>query len=255
VPVLRETRAYPDLVRSLIGQCRAESRAPGGSRDRARRSAAEALELARRLDLAPLRSEAAALLRRDIDIRPAVRDRKGEWRVILLTDIVGSTSVSQLLGDLRYHQLVMQHHALVRQCIEKEDGREFGDSGDGLFVWFASTEQAVEAALAIQDETTLAMASEGHRLAIKISLSGGEPFIRDDRPYGLIVNRAARLIELAKGGEIVADEAVTEDLDRTRVDVRLGTAVELRGIGEHRPAWITGPEGGMESAVEPQQER
>jgi class 3 adenylate cyclase len=243
VPVLRDTGAYPELVRALIGQCRADSRARGGSRDQARRSATEALELARRLDLAPLRAEAAALLRRDIDIHPAVRHRQGEWRVILLTDIVASTSVSQHLGDLAYHQLVMQHHALVRRCVEEHGGHEFGDTGDGLFAWFSMTDEAVDTALAIQDEATLAPAQpSGHRLGVKVALSGGEPLILDDRPYGLIVNRAARLVALAKGGDIVADEAVTDDLDQSRVEITMGTPVELKGIGEHRPAWISGRE-------------
>jgi class 3 adenylate cyclase len=239
LPVLREAKAYPDLVRALIGHSRAESRASGGSRDRARRSAAEALELSRRLDLAPLRAEAAALLRRDIDVHPAVRERQGEWRAILLTDIVGSTTVSQLMGDLAYHQLVMQHHELVRRCVAEHGGQEFSETGDGLFTSFPTTGQAVAAAFAIQDEATLApTGGGGHRLGIKIALSGGEPLIRDDRLYGLIVNRASRIIELAKGGDIIADEAITDDLDPTRVEIRLGMPVELRSIGEHRPAWI-----------------
>ncbi len=240
VPQLRDAGAYPDLVRALIGQCRADSRSRTGSRDRARHAATEALELARRLDLASLQSEASALLRRDIDVHSTIRRRQGVWRVILLTDIVGSTLVSQHLGDVAYHRLVMVHHGLVRECIEQRGGNEFGDTGDGLFVWFSSTEEALDAALAIQAETTLALSlASSHRLAIKVALSGGEPLFQDGRPYGVVVNRAARLIGLAKGGDIVADEAVTEDLDRSQVEIRFGSPVELRGIGEHRPAWIS----------------
>ena len=139
--------------------------------------------------------------------------------------------------------MVMVHHALVRECVAQRGGTEFGDTGDGLFVWFFSTGEALDAALAIQAETTLALSlASSHRLAIKVALSGGEPLFHDDRPYGVVVNRAARLIGFAKGGDIIADEAVTEDLDRSRVEIRFGPPVELRGIGEHRPAWISGRE-------------
>jgi adenylate cyclase len=187
-----------------------------------------------------LQSEASALLQREIDIHTAVRRREGVWRVVLLTDIVESTRVSQNLGDVAYHRLVMSHHALVRRCVEPRGGNEFGDSGDGLFVWFDNTEMALDAALAIQAETTLAPAlGPSHRLAVKVALSGGEPLFHDGRPYGVVVNRVARLIGFAKGGDIIADEAVTEDLDRSRVDVRYGAPVDLRGIGEHRPAWVS----------------
>ena len=83
----------------------------------------------------------AALLRRAFGGVPAVAGRPSEkWRVVMLTDIVGSTKVSVELGDEKYVELVSAHHALVRRSLAATRGTEFGDTGDGLWSWFGSLE-------------------------------------------------------------------------------------------------------------------
>ena len=66
-----------------------------------------------------------------------------------------------------------------------------------------------------------------------MGLAGGEPLFHDGRPYGQVVNRAARVVGLAQGDQILCDEAVASSLP-TEVVGTAGPAVMLRNIGEHR---------------------
>ena len=66
-------------------------------------------------------------------------------------------------------------------------------------------------------------------LKIRIGLHTGEAEIRDGDYYGTALNRAARLMDLAHGGQIVVSQ-VTEGLVRDA----LGDGVELVDLGEHR---------------------
>ena len=73
--------------------------------------------------------------------------------------------------------------------------------------------------------------SSGTELLAKVSLAGGNPYFAEGRPYGLVMNRAARLSGLAAPGEIVVDEAVVAELPDS-VSVIGTSTFELRGIGQ-----------------------
>ncbi len=75
---------------------------------------------------------------------------------------------------------------------------------------------------------------------MKVGLAGGEPLFHDGRPYGLVVNRAARLVGLAAGGQILCDEAVAGSLPADVQGVP-GPTVSLRNMGEHRIVEIRRP--------------
>jgi class 3 adenylate cyclase len=239
VPRLREGGAYLELAMALTSWAKAEARRAGGSGDEARRLAAEAVDLAERLGRGDIAAQAAAVARRTIDRQSSVASRNGNWRVILLTDVVGSTAVSSQSGDLAYHRLVSDHHELVRSCLDQYGGTEFSETGDGLYAWFDSSEDAVAAAFAIQDEITVRDPTRSP-LAVKIALAGGEPLFHNGRPFGLVLNRAARLVNVAGSGEVVADEAVSESLP-TDAPRRACGQVHLRGIGVHRPVVLLSP--------------
>jgi len=152
-----------------------------------------------------------ALARSTIDHPAVVSGRGGNWRVVMITDIVGSTAISSNLGDIAYLHLVLEHHDIVRQCLTEWDGHEFSEAGDSLLAWFESTESAVRAAFAVQDAVAL-RPSGGARLSIRVGLAGGEPLFHDGRPYGLVLNRAARIAATTRDDDVLVDEAVAMDL-------------------------------------------
>ncbi len=204
VTTTREAGAGPELCRSLIalaGLLHAH-----GQSGRCRRLAAEAHELARQLGLPTPMEDVALLLRQSFGGLGPSR-ASSSWRVILVTDVVGSTRVSVEQGDETYVDLITRHHDLVRRCLAATGGTEFSEAGDGLWSWFPTAEHALACAQAIQDGSH----RERHidpPLAIKIVLVGGEPLFHRGRPVGALLNLADRIMDLARAGQILTNEGV-----------------------------------------------
>lgn len=214
--------ALTDLARSAVA---AELGSPADEVERMRTSGAQLLE---RIGIA-WPSRAPTPLSDGAEPGPTGAADPGEWTVILVTDVVGSTEISARFGDLAYYDLIMAHHELVREACRPHGGHETGDSGDGLYFWFTDTDDALAAALAIQEAVTHHRRAAGPALAVKISLAGGAPIFRGQRPYGLVLNRAFRVADTARPGQVVLDEAVAAAVAPSRIAERFER--ELRGIG------------------------
>ncbi len=150
----------------------------------------------------------------------------------MATDLVASTSISNTRGDVAYHQMVREHHELVEAAVDRFRGHVFQDTGDGLYAWFDAAANAIAAARAVvigfESQPPSPLAPQ-----VKVGLAGGDPFFSDGRPYGLVVNRTARVVDRAEPGDVVVDEPVAAALPpwATAIDER---QVELKGIGTHR---------------------
>jgi len=70
---------------------------------------------------------------------------------VLFTDIVGSTSRAEQIGDQRWHDLLDGHHAIVRRELERYRGREVKSLGDGFLATFDGPARAVRCACAIAE--------------------------------------------------------------------------------------------------------
>ena len=64
-------------------------------------------------------------------------------RTIMFTDIVGSTEVTQRLGDEVAMRVVNTHDLIVRGALEAWRGREIKHTGDGIMACFVSAAAAV----------------------------------------------------------------------------------------------------------------
>jgi predicted ATPase/class 3 adenylate cyclase len=143
----------------------------------------------------------------------------------LFTDLEGSTRLWEQHPDAMRPALA-SHDAIVREAIEAHGGFVVKTTGDGFHAAFRTAHDAVDAAIAAQ----LALASEGWTvtgpLKVRMGLHTCEAELRDGDYYGSAVNRAARLMSAAHGGQVVVS-AATSELVR-------GGAVELVDLGEHR---------------------
>ena len=151
----------------------------------------------------------------------------------LFTDLEGSTRL------WREHPEAMQpalarHDAILREAIAAHDGHLVKATGDGAHAVFGNASNAVAAAVAAQ----LALGAEDwplpEPLRVRMGIHSGTAEVRDDDYFGTAVNRAARLMGIAHGGQIVVSLA-TEEL------VEDG-AVELVDLGEHRLRDVARPE-------------
>ena len=166
-------------------------------------------------------------------------------KVVLFTDMVGSTSLNAATGDDRFLHLMRAHDRAVRAALQRHDGVEFKHTGDGLAAWFASARMAVRCALDLQDTMAGAVLSEsGREVRVRCGLAAGEPIeVRGDL-FGLTVARAARICALAEGGGVLVSAEIPPMIDDHRVTFRDLGPVSLRGIPEETHLLSAHPAGG-----------
>ena len=145
----------------------------------------------------------------------------------LFTDVEDSTRLWEeapidMADGLRVHD------AIVRGTIECHDGYVFGIGGNGFCAAFSTAADAVATAIESQERLRDDAAIN---FLVRMGLHTGEAIERDRNYFGSEVNRAARLMSLAHGGQVLVSDA-TEVLLRNRV--------ALRPLGEHRLRGLRG---------------
>ena len=146
----------------------------------------------------------------------------------LFTDLEGSTRLWE------EHPAAMQstlarHDAILREAVESHAGHVVKHTGDGGFAVFATARDALGAAVAGQAGLAEERWGSTGPLRVRMGLHTGEAQYREGDYFGTALNRAARLMAVAHGGQIVCSRA-TADLARDG----LPTDVGLVDLGEHR---------------------
>src|SRR3954467_450672 len=151
----------------------------------------------------------------------------------LFTDLEGSTRLWEDHPDAMQKALA-RHDDIARTAIESHDGYVVKTTGDGFHAAFATAHDAIDAAV----EAQLSLADESWDstgpLRVRMGLHTCEAEVRDGDYCGSGVNRAARLMSVAHGGQIVVS-AVTSELVRDM-------AVEFADLGQHRLRDLTNAE-------------
>jgi len=130
---------------------------------------------------------------------------------ILFTDIEGSTTLTQRLGDAKAQELLRSHNAIVRDALKTHGGSEIKHTGDGIMASFPAASLAIECAVAIRK--ILAQYNEANPdtpLRVRIVLNAGEPVAEDEDLFGTAVQLAARVCAHAEPGHILASEVVRQ---------------------------------------------
>ena len=227
-------------------------------RERALRLLRASLATAAELGMKPLAERARALLRRAGEVVDTAGARPGETDsiealaatamvepnalrthaapdgtlTILFTDVEGSTSLFDSLGDLRAQEILDAHNAIVREQVAEHRGVEVKSTGDGFLMVFSSARRALLCAIGIQ--RALAAYSERHgnvAIRVRMGLHVGEPLNVDSDLAGKAVIVAARIAAVACGGEILVSSTLRE-LAEAAGDLRFGEVgeVELKGL-------------------------
>jgi class 3 adenylate cyclase len=123
---------------------------------------------------------------------------------VLFTDIVDSTKRAAELGDREWRNLLTAHDDVVRRELERFRGREVKTVGDGFLAIFDGPARAIRCAVAIRD------AVEGMGLPIRAGLHTGECELIGDDVAGMAVHIAARVVEEAEEGEVLASRTVRD---------------------------------------------
>lgn len=132
------------------------------------------------------------------------------FRTILFTDIVGSTKLTQKLGDRGAMELVRAHDRIVRRAIDTNGGLEVKHTGDGLMASFRSVSAALEAAVHLQRDLVEHNREAPTSLEVRIGIAAGEPVLENDDLFGAAVQLASRLCDRAGSGVILVSGAVRD---------------------------------------------
>jgi class 3 adenylate cyclase len=150
-----------------------------------------------------------------------VKEQAGDrvLATVLFTDIVSSTERATAVGDATWKAMLQDHERQANEAITSVGGRMSGWTGDGLLATFDAPSQAVSAAHAIQD-TALAMG-----VGVRAGIHTGEIERSEERISGIGVHIAARVMSLAKSGEVLAS--------RTVRDISVGSNMQVNDRGTH----------------------
>lgn len=131
-----------------------------------------------------------------------------ELATILLTDLVDSTSTAARLGPTGADQHRDAYFAVLRGAFRQFGGREFKNSGDGLWASFSSASAAVSCAVHIQQELEQRHRADAERPHVRIGLSAGECTVDDGDYFGMPAIETARLCDRAPADGVLVSPAV-----------------------------------------------
>ena len=155
--------------------------------------------------------------------RPPEED-EGVVYTLLFSDIVGSTSTLERIGDKAWRELLLAHNSAMREQISRYRGREFDWSGDGFMALFDSAARAVRCGFAMVRE------ANALDLRLRIGCHTGEVIFVGGYPHGVAVHTAARLVALAAASEVYVSGTTHDLLASTDFATEPAGSFEFKGL-------------------------
>jgi predicted ATPase/class 3 adenylate cyclase len=159
-----------------------------------------------------------------------------ETLTFVFADLESSTRLWERFPDAM-KAAMERHDAILRDAVEHADGRVVKITGDGVMAVFSSAPDGVKACLeaqqALQDEAW----GETGPLRVRMGMHAGEAQRRAGDFYGPPVNRTARIMAAAHGGQVLLS-ALAAELAEGELPAEAG----LRDLGGHRLKDLFQPE-------------
>jgi adenylate cyclase len=153
---------------------------------------------------------------------------------ILFADVVGSTRLYELMGDLRARDMVAICIDVMRTATEQHQGTVIKTMGDEVMATFADADQALNAASQMQQQISRhsQLKVEGQPVALRIGCHFGPVVLENRDVFGATVHTANRMTSQAKAMQIMTTAAVVERLaPQWRAAVRQVDVATLKGQG------------------------
>jgi class 3 adenylate cyclase len=154
----------------------------------------------------------------------------------LFTDLEGSTRLWEEHPEAMKSALA-RHDEILQDAVTGHRGQVVKTTGDGIHAVFVTAEDAIAAAIAAQRALAERADNPTGPLRVRMGIHTGAAEQRDGDYYGSAVNRAARLMSAAHGGQILVSHA-TEELARDN----LPEETALLDLGEHTLRDLARPE-------------
>lgn len=154
----------------------------------------------------------------------------------LFSDIEGSTKKWEKQPEAMRVALAA-HDRMLREVFEATSGYVFKTIGDAFCVAFDTAQSALAGALESQRALRAADWGELGELRVRMALHTGAAEQRDGDYFGQALNRVARILATAHGGQVLVS-LPTEELVRDHMP----PGAQLRHLGEHRLRDLARPE-------------
>jgi class 3 adenylate cyclase len=150
--------------------------------------------------------------------------------VILFTDIVDSTALTERLGDATYLSKAGEFERAVRRAVRESSGEDIEGVtlGDGVVAVFSSGTSAIQCAIRAHECARAA----GFRL--HVGIHAGDVLRIGSAVHGGAVNIAARVCDAAPPGETLVSDTV-------RSLARSSTSVQFVDRGLHQFKGVSDP--------------
>lgn len=163
----------------------------------------------------------------------AVAAETGRTLVVGFADLVGFTALSQQLDERELAALIDRFEALVFEHVPEHRGRVIKMIGDEVMFATDHAADAAEIALALVD----AHHAEASLPDLRVGLAMGPTLAWEGDLLGPTVNRASRVVGVARAATVLASSEVGDALrGNDAYAVRELRAIKLRGIGRVRLA-------------------
>jgi predicted ATPase/DNA-binding CsgD family transcriptional regulator len=146
----------------------------------------------------------------------------------LCTDIGGSASMSQRLGDA-YWAAVADHLRLIRMGLAAHGGEEIASQGGALFAVFTSPRACADAAIQIQRTLASHTWPGGERVGIQMGIHSSRASGTAAAPDSPELRRASRIASVAHGGQVVLSATAAGLLRESPPN-----GASLKDLGSHR---------------------
>ena len=223
----RGTPAYAvwsaeELVRLLLARRRSTDL------DVARETLAEALPVARALGM---RSHVSRLERLADEMggpELAARDAQQDAVTVLISDVAGSTALTERLGERAAHALLSEHRRAVETVAREQGGLVLKALGDAVLSVFPSADAALHCSTVLQQHFDDDTRSPVH---VRIAVHTGPVLRQGDSMYGRTMIVAFRVADRALAGDVVVT-AEARAAARTSWRFDAPELVQMKGIAE-----------------------
>lgn len=135
---------------------------------------------------------------------------KDKELVILFADVVGSTRLFEVLGDLTARDKVAICVDIMRGATEGRGGSVVKTMGDEILATFEDCDKAMDAAVQMQVaiEAHPDLEVDGQHIAIRIGCHFGPVVLETRDVFGAAVHTANRMTSQAKAGQIIITDSI-----------------------------------------------
>lgn len=143
---------------------------------------------------------------------------------IVFTDIVRSTEQLAELGDRRWHEVLVRHDAMLQRQVERFRGRLVKRTGDGAIITFDGPARAISCA------NSIVAGARQLGIVLRVGIHSGEIELLGDDIGGIAVHTAARVVDLAGPGEVLASRTVSDLVAGSGIEFEDRGVRSLRGV-------------------------